>query len=320
MAGRPNGGAARRLYEGLNELPTPLAKAQLGAAFARMGDRERAEAAFNAALATPPRRAWYQDYGSAVRDNLAVALLLKESGLLPNRLAEIVGRLPGPEFNPNTASTQEAAWAVATAAALGRDGRPARVSVNGSAAPPAPVVSQRVNPPVEVRNLGEGPLSQAVSVVGLPVQAPPAGAEGMRISRRFLTPGGENVNLDNLRQNGTFILWVEARATTNETHRAMVQQGLPAGWEIVGRFGEGDVPAAPFLGTLSEAEAFPALDDRFAAAVTLTPASPVARYAVRVRAVTAGRFEMPGAEVRDMYRPTIFARQNTGRITVAPAQ
>jgi uncharacterized protein YfaS (alpha-2-macroglobulin family) len=39
---------------------------------------------------------------------------------------------------------------------------------------------------------------------------------------------------------------------------------------------------------------------------------------VRLRAVTAGNFELPGAEVRDMYRPGFFARQNTGRITIAP--
>jgi uncharacterized protein YfaS (alpha-2-macroglobulin family) len=39
---------------------------------------------------------------------------------------------------------------------------------------------------------------------------------------------------------------------------------------------------------------------------------------VRLRAVTPGVFELPGAELADMYRPGIFARQNTGRITVLP--
>ena len=141
----------------------------------------------------------------------------------------------------------------------------------------------------------------------------------MRVARRFFNPDGTALNLDALRQNGVFLMQVEARAETGETHRAMIQQGLPAGWEIVGRLPEGEAPGMAFLGALTAAESFPALDDRFAAAAVLTPGAPVARFAVRLRAVTAGRFELPGAEARDMYRPGVFARQNTGRVVVAPA-
>ncbi|WP_338661999.1 alpha-2-macroglobulin [Pararoseomonas sp. SCSIO 73927] len=320
LAGRGLPGAARRLFEGLDQLPTPLAKAQLGAAFARMGDRARAEEAFAAALAAPARRAWHEDYGSAARDALAVTLLLKESGVLEGRMAEALGRVPGAELTPEAASTQEAAWGVLLASSLGKDGRPVRVSLDGRALAVSPVVSAVLGGRAEVRNFGDRAVPQAVSLAGLPVQAQPAGRAGMRISRRFFNTDGTPVNLDTLRQNQVFLMQVEARAETGETHRAMVQQGLPAGWEIVGRVGgEGTLAGMDFLGELTAADAFPALDDRFAAAVTLTPESPVARFAVRVRAVTAGRFELPGAEVRDMYRPAVFARQNTGKVSVAPA-
>ncbi|HXA26702.1 MAG TPA: hypothetical protein VNW90_30800 [Acetobacteraceae bacterium] len=40
------------------------------------------------------------------------------------------------------------------------------------------------------------------------------------------------------------------------------------------------------------------------------------RLAGRLRAVTPGTFELPGAEAADMYRPGVFVRQNGGRITV----
>jgi uncharacterized protein YfaS (alpha-2-macroglobulin family) len=96
----------------------------------------------------------------------------------------------------------------------------------------------------------------------------------------------------------------------------MLFQGLPAGWEITSRLPPGDLQGMAWLGTLTEADAQPARDDRFAAAVTLTEQGQVARLAVRVRAVTAGRFELPGMEAQDMYRPGIHARQNSGRITV----
>ncbi|MFC7473043.1 alpha-2-macroglobulin [Dankookia sp. GCM10030260] len=318
LAGKPRLGAARRLVEQLDELPTPLARAQLGAAFARAGDRPRAEQAFSGALAAPARQAWLYDYGSAARDALAVAVLLKESGLLAERLPEALGRLPGAELTPALANTQEQAWAVAAAATLGRDGRPVRVAVNGQEAPPAPQLAVALAAAGTARNLGDAPLWASVSVTGIPAQPAPAGRAGMRVGRKFLDLSGQPVKLDTLRQNQVFVLLLEGRAESGQAQRALVQQGLPAGWEIVGRLAAGEVAGMPWLGTLTETLATPALDDRFAAALELTPEAPDFRLAVRLRAVTAGRFELPGAQVEDMYRPAIFARQNGGRVAVLP--
>ena len=38
-----------------------------------------------------------------------------------------------------------------------------------------------------------------------------------------------------------------------------------------------------------------------------------------MRAVTPGRFALPGGLVEDMYRPSLFARQARGEITVLRA-
>ena len=46
------------MAEQISSLPTPLAKAQLGAALALAHDQPRAEAAFAAALAAPARHWW----------------------------------------------------------------------------------------------------------------------------------------------------------------------------------------------------------------------------------------------------------------------
>ncbi|MDW8398120.1 MAG: alpha-2-macroglobulin [Acetobacteraceae bacterium] len=320
LAGRGMPGAARRLFELRDRLPTPLARAQLASALAQAGDPERAEALFDEALRAPERRAWHVDFGSTMRDRLAVAVLLTEAGLLRNRIGPMLAALPGADATPERLSTQEAAWAVAAASALGRDAAPVRVSVDGRALPEGRVVSLPLAAPVRARNEGARPIVQRVAAFGLPAQAEPAARAGLRISRRFLTMDGQNLNLDTLRQGQVFLLVVEARAETGETHRAMIQQGLPAGWEIQSRLPPGEQTGQPFLGELSEAEAFPALDDRFAAAADFTPFRQVLRYAVRVRAVTAGSFELPGAEVVDMYRPGIFARQGVARITVRPAE
>ena len=50
--------------------------------------------------------------------------------------------------------------------------------------------------------------------------------------------------------------------------------------------------------------------------MALTKDAPAFRVAVRLRAVTPGSFELPGAQWRTCTGPAIFARQSTGRIKV----
>jgi uncharacterized protein YfaS (alpha-2-macroglobulin family) len=316
LGGRVRLGAARRLWESLERLPTPLARAQLGAVFARAGDMDRATRGFAAALAAPARRDWLIDYGSAARDALAVLVLLHENTAPAAQLQEAGGRLPGPELTPALASTQEQGWAVLAAAALGRDARPVRVALDGAALPLAPIVTRGLTGPVTLRNLGEAPVPVTLSLAGIPRDPLPAGREGLRIARRFLTLDGQPVDLDRLRIGQEMVLLLEGRAESGQDHLAMVSQGLPAGVEITARLGAGPVPGLPFLGELTAVDAAPALDDRFAAAVTLRAREPVYRLAARLRVTHAGRFELPGAEVSDMYRPAFFARQAAGHLTI----
>jgi alpha-2-macroglobulin len=138
----------------------------------------------------------------------------------------------------------------------------------------------------------------------------------MRVTRKFFTSTGDTLDLDQLKQNTVFVLLIEGRADDAQDHRAVLVQGLPAGWEIAGRLASGKTAGMPWLGELTETEAQPAADDRFSATVQLTKDQPTFRIAVRLRAVTPGIFELPGAVLSDMYRPAIFARQNTGRIKV----
>ncbi len=319
LGGQGKPGAARVLAEHIDTLPTPLARAQIGAALALAHDRPRAEAAFGAAVDAPVRAWWWTDYGTTLRDQAAMAVLLKESGLLPDRLAKLVASLPGADLSPEAVSTQEDAWLAAAAAVLGRDGRGVHVALGGGALPataPGRTLAVRLLAPAAVRNLGDKPLYASVSITGVPAVPPPAARSQMRVSRRFLALDGSPVDLDHLTQNTVFVLLLEGRAEDAQDHHALVSQGLPAGWEIAGRMAAGPAAGLPWLGELSETEAQPAADDRFAAVVALTGDKPGFRVAVRVRAVTPGDYELPGADLTDMYRPGLFARQNAGRIKV----
>lgn len=315
LAGQPRAGANRILAEAADRLPTPLARAQLGAALALANDRGRAETLFDAALKAPARRDWDADRGSALRDQVAVAVLLRESGLLPDRLPALLAALPGADLRADLLSTQEQAWAAAAAAVLGRDGRPVRVAVDGVERTGA-VVSVALTAPGMVRNLDDRAVWQAVSTTGVPVEALPAARNQMRLTRKFFNGNGDALDLDNLKQNTVFVLLIEGRADDGQDHRAMLLQGLPAGWEIAGRLTAGKTAGMPWLGELSETESQPAADDRFAATIGLTKDAPSFRVAVRLRAVTPGEFEIPGASLSDMYRPGIFARQASNRVKV----
>jgi uncharacterized protein YfaS (alpha-2-macroglobulin family) len=316
LAGKGRPGAARVLAEQIDRLPTPLAKAQLGAALALAHDQMRADAAFAAALAAPARKWWAFDYGTALRDQVAIALLLKESGLPGNRLERLLRGMPGADLAADSLSTQEQSWAAAAGAVLNRNGAPARIALNGNALAPGPFVAAALTGPATARNLGDAAVWRAVSVTGVPAAALPAARSQMRITRQFKTLNGQPLDLDHLTQNTVFVLVLEGKAEDGQPHRAMLQHGLPAGWEIAGRLAGGDAPGMPWLGKLSDPEAQPAADDRYAAVVALTEEKPDFRLAVRVRAVTPGTYELPGAEVADMYRPGLFARQAAGRITV----
>jgi uncharacterized protein YfaS (alpha-2-macroglobulin family) len=315
LAGRHRLGAARRLLERVAQLPTPLARAQVAASFARAGDMERAGRAFEAALAQQGRRDWRYDYGSAARDALALLVLAREANLPAPMQQAALARIPGPELTPALASTQEQGWAVLAAVTLGRDGRPIRASFEGQ---PATARALDVTAGGVLRNDGDAPLTVQVAVHGTPREALPAGRHQMTIRRRFVNLEGMALNLDTLRVGQQFVMVLEARAESGQEHLAMITQGLPAGWEIVARYPAGPVTGFPGIGELGEADAMPALDDRFAAAVTFSGEQRDIRLAVRVRVVTAGRFELPGAEVVDMYRPAFFARQAQGRLAIQP--
>ncbi len=320
LGGKGQPGASRVLAEQMDKLPTPLAKAQLGAALALAHDQPRAEAAFAAALAAPARKFWYKDYGSSLRDQAAMVVLLKESGLLADRLPRLIAGLPGADLNPATLSTQEEAWTAAAAAVLGRDGRPSKVSVDGRPLAAGAVQTIALTAAGKAHNDGDRPVFQSVSMSGVPVQAPPASRSQMRVTRKFFALDGTTLDLDQLKQNTVFVMLLEGSADDGQEHHVSVMQGLPAGWEIGGRLAAGDVPGMAFLGTLTATEAEPAADDRYAAVAALTSDAKAFRLAVKLRAVTPGSFEFPGAEVADMYRPSIYARQGSNRIKVLAAE
>ena len=318
LAGQAPAGAIRMAADAIDTEPTPLARAQIAAGLAQLGEAARARAVFTDVLRNPGRQNWDPDYGSALRDQFATAVLVQESGLLPNRLPTIRAALPGTDLNPDALNTQEQAWGGAAAAALGASAQPVSVIAGGRELGPAQTVSVPLTGMTRFANPGTKLLPASLTVQGVPVTAPAAAKAGMLVKRQFFALDGTAINPDKLTQNTVFLLVIDGQATDGQDHRAMLVAGLPAGWEIAGRFPGGAVPGMNWLGTLATPDSQSASDDRYAAALTLSGSQASFRLAVMLRAVTTGTFEYPGMMLADMYRPAIFARQSTARIIVLP--
>src|SRR5690606_16712297 len=109
----------------LDAFRTPLAKAQIGAAMALYGDRQRAATAFNAAMAALDQaqeaRTWRRDYGTILRDQAAVLTLAAETGGDGIDIRTLATRIAAGERAKRTTSTQENSWMLLAAAALIKD-------------------------------------------------------------------------------------------------------------------------------------------------------------------------------------------------------
>jgi len=323
-AGTATPAPARYLFDAfLDKMPTPLSKGQLGAALARLGDKARSKKAFAAALSNLARDPWRIDYGTSLRDAAALAVLMVESGTTDG-LDGLIQKFPSADISPRTTNTQERAWLISAAEALATGKVPPKLTVGGKPASGGNPVALDPTPDelaagLSVVNAGSDPVWRAISATGVPVDPPPAAKEGFQIKRGFFTRSGETLNLDAIAQNDSFVMTVEGTATDKMEHRAAVTHLLPAGWEIEkANLTGGEDGDLEWANDLRDTAMIQGRDDRVTAAVDLTAQEPTFKFAVMIRAVTPGSYALPGARVEDMYRPTLFARQPVGRITVHP--
>ena len=327
-AGRAAIGDLRYYLEArLDNFATPLAKAQLGAALALYGDRTRAAKAFQAAvesLKVPEERYAYRgDYGSRLRDTAAVLALAAEFEPSGVDLAGLTADLARLRDGVRWTSTQEDAWTLIAAAALGRQSADGSVSVDGEALTGA--VYRRYDDThftevgaVEIVNNGNKPTEAKITVTGIPTTPPPASNEGFAIVRDYYTPTGEPITLEDVKQNDRFVVVITVTPTTLGSGQYVVADPLPAGFEIENPnllAGSG-VADLSWL-TVDQPAHFEARTDQYVAAFRFTSSTASVTTAYLARAVTPGTFVLPGATVEDMYRPELRGNTDAGQIEVS---
>jgi alpha-2-macroglobulin len=313
----------------LNNLATPIAKAQLAAALALVGDRNRAERVYAAAVDSlapkPVLEFGRNDYGSALRDAAALVSLASEGNAPRATLTQAVARVEVARGLTSYTSTQENAWMVLAARTLAKE--TLALDLNGQSVKTALFRSYKAgevaNQPIKITNTGDVPLQAVVSVSGSPVVPEPAASNGFKIERNYFTLDGKPADISKARQNDRFAVVLKVTEPKPEYGHIMVSDYLPAGLEIDNPrlVSSGDTGTLDWIEDGQEPEHTEFRDDRFTAAIDrATDSKPVFTVAYVVRAVTPGKYVLPQAYVEDMYNPSRYGRTGTGNMEVVAAK
>jgi uncharacterized protein YfaS (alpha-2-macroglobulin family) len=313
----------------LNNLATPIAKSQLAAALALVGDKTRAERVYGAALdALAPKPViefGRADYGSALRDAAALVSLASEGNAPRATLTQAVQRVEVARGLSPYTSTQENAWLVLAARALSKetltidiDGQPIKAAVYRSYKADA-----LAGKPITITNTGEAPVQAVLSVSGSPITPEPAASNGFKIERNYFTLDGKAADIAMARQNDRFAVVLKITEAKPEYGHIMVADYLPAGLEIDNPrlVSSGDSGTLDWIEDGEEPEHTEFRDDRFTAAIDrASNDKSVFTVAYIVRAVSPGKYVLPQAYVEDMYNPSRYGRSGTGSVEVRPAK
>jgi uncharacterized protein YfaS (alpha-2-macroglobulin family) len=300
----------------MKDEPSPLARAHVGAGLALMGDRARAHSSFQQAVRALNYRDpsdWYQ---SQLRDLAGVIALAYEAG--ETAIArDLQGRLSGTVRDVDSLNTQEQARLLQAANAMLRAAGVMRVDGTGARALGGARWAVGRMSQTRFVNNGTGALWRTVTVRGAPTAAPAAASAGMSLDKRLFTLTGQPADPGSLAQGARVIVRLSGTSAQGASMMAVIDDALPAGFEIETVLGPEDAQRGPFrfLGTLTGTSVQEARDDRFIASLSL-PGRQGFVIAYVARAVTPGDFYLPGAEVRDMYRPTVHARSAPGRVVI----
>lgn len=313
----------------LNNLATSIAKSQLAAALALVGDRSRAERVYAAALDSlspkPTLEFGRTDYGSELRDAAALVSLASEGNAPHATLTQAVQRVEVARGLTPYSSTQENAWLVLAARALAKE--PLALDINGSPVKTAVYRSYKASEldgkPVKITNTGDTPVQVVVSVSGSPATPEPAASNGFKIERNYFTLDGNPADISKVRQNDRFAVVLTVTEPQPQFGHIMISDYLPAGLEIDNPHlvSSGDTGTLDWIEDGVEPQNTEFRDDRFTAAVDRAANDKsVFTVAYVVRAVSPGKYVLPQADVEDMYNPSRYGRTGTGTIDVSPAK
>lgn len=297
----------------------PLADALIGAAYAALGDKDAAGAAFTAAASAESAPA---ESAPDLRDQAALAAVMAESGAAPQKLLEAMAeKIADATLSRRRFSTQESIWLYRAAAALPAPAGDIRLKVGDQTISEAGAFTLATKAGDSglpaIRNAAGAPVRIDLAVEGI-IAADSRDSAGYEAQRWFFDPTGKPVDPANLRQNDRLIVVLTGRFTGQGPARPVLTDELPGGWGIEAAQLTDPADRFPWLKDLTGAVGAAAEDGRYVAAPILAGERREFKLAYVVRAATRGQFSLPGAVVEDIDQPSLLARIPAGRTRIDP--
>ncbi|MBV1707886.1 MAG: alpha-2-macroglobulin family protein [Hyphomicrobiales bacterium] len=327
-SGRPVMGVLR--YDVATQLDafyTPMARAQLGAALASLGDTQDARQVFGKALdQLSGQNKWSYseaDFGSLLRDSAGFVALAGESKIVPGMIAPAAAVLHRALDNAGYTSTQDDSWMVRAGAMLQGGNSAVKLALNGvphqgawQARLSAAALARQ---PVTLKNLSAAPVLVTVTTSGRPALPQAAQTNSYAISRRLVTLDGKPLPAGPIAQDTRFVVVLDLVEPKADMAQILVNDPLPAGLDIENPDLQAGAPgpALPPLAHRPQPLHEEFRDNRYVAAFTRS-ADAGGTYSLEyeVRAVTPGHYVWPAATIEDMYRPARFGTTAQTRLDV----
>jgi uncharacterized protein YfaS (alpha-2-macroglobulin family) len=295
--------------------------AQLGTALASYGDPVRADAMFtraskalDAQMGIDQEQIYRTDFGTILRDTAAVLALAIESGTQVIDTEALINRIA----TTKTLSTQEAVWTLLAANALISTATEASIMIDGMPAsgPLVRTFDANQTTPILVENLGAD-TTLTLTTHGVPARPDPDGGAGYAITRSYYTLDGAPMTLDAIKVGQRFVTVLDIIPYGRGEARLMVNDPLPAGFEIdnPNLISAGSVADLDFLNLEAAVTHAEFRQDRFLAALDRNSAAPF-RLGYILRAISPGIFHLPAASVEDMYRPDFSGVSESGTVQI----
>ncbi|WP_112663756.1 alpha-2-macroglobulin family protein [Microvirga flavescens] len=329
--GRPVMGDLRYLADTkIDDFKSPLARGQIAAALALLGDRGRAQKIFTSAVdrlkGDRDTGNFRADYGSRLRDGAGLLTLAYETDNVP-AVIQPVAQVIDAERGTRRTSTQEEAWLVLAAQAVARQADAMALTVDGAAHKGALYRSYRdaalQRGAVTIVNAGQEPVQAVITVTGNAIEPEPAVSRGYTIERSYYKLDGTQMQPSQVKQNERMVVVLKVTEAQARQARVLLVDRLPAGFEIDNpKLVDSDsVAGLSWLKRDVEPAHTEYRDDRFVAAYDREPSQPAFfTVAYMVRAVSPGRYVHPPAQVEDMYRPERYGRTAYGEAEVTAAR
>jgi uncharacterized protein YfaS (alpha-2-macroglobulin family) len=304
----------------LSRMRTPVGAAFIAAAFADLGDKSAAAAAFARAATLPADTLPADIFGSDLRDQALLNAVMAESGAVAQPSIAAVAAKTAQiaaahrQFNP-----QEAAWllraGIATAPAEVRF--KAKIGDRNVDQGAVFTLAAAQSLPA-IKNTGDTPLHVALTVSGMPAPGE-VKDQGYELQRWLFDSSGKQIDSGTLRQGDVAVVVLTGRFTGQGEAQPVLFDPVPAGWKVEAANIVDPGKRYPWLRDLSDSSPATVIDGIYSVMPRLTGDKREFRVAYAVRATVRGQFGQAGTLVEDRIQPAQSARTAAGKTKVDPA-